>query len=197
MNILMYLRPLIGVSSPAGTLTETTYAHLPFLELANGRTPFGAWRLPESRVPPGLEALWQDAGAGCQLCAFHAVNAVTIGNGFAERVLERQKRFLDELRRGLGAQFEAELRKLYDFASRPLQIRSRDGDLLEIPSDWRIAVDYLLTSAASPFRDEAVVFSVEGAPSFPGEVDVALAADLEHGWAAAAGHFADLAVRVR
>jgi len=198
MNILEFLKPFIGLSAPGGSLTEAHYARLPFLALANRQAPFAAWRQqPEGRIPAGLEALWQEAGAGCLLCAFHAVNAVTVGHRFAERILERQKGFLDALRPGLGAQYEVEIRRLYDFASRPLQIRSRDGDLLEIPSDWRIAVDYLLTSAASPFRDESQVFSIEGAPSFPEEVDVALAADLEHGWSAASEHFAGLVETVR
>jgi hypothetical protein len=193
MNDLTSLESLIGNLPTAEALTEARYARLPFYLLANHQPPFDAWRRPETRIPDGLEPLWQQAAAGCQLCAFHASNAVTIGSAFAERILEAQKQFLNQLREGLGDQHQADIRKLYEFAQHPLQIQSKDGDLLEIPSDWRIAVDFLLTSPASPYRNEDAVFSIEGAPCFPGEVDVALALDLEHAWALAAEHFTGLA----
>ncbi len=189
MNHLLNLEPLIGNLPPAGALTEARYARLPFYLLANHQAPFDAWHRPETRIPDGLEPLWQQAAAGCQLCAFHAANAVTIGGAFAERILDDQRQFLNQLREGLGDRHQADIRKLYEFARHPLQIQSKDCDLLEIPSDWRIAVDFLLTSPASPYRNEDAVFSIEGAPCFPEEVDVALALDLERAWTAAAEHF--------
>jgi len=192
MNVLENVQPLSGVPLPSGELTEASYASLPFHLLARGLPPFDAWRSPASQVPASLEPLWRQAAAGHQLCAFHAVNAVTIGPGFAERVLAAQKAFLEGLRPGAGDRHEAELRKLFAFAAAPLEVRSRDGEVLEIPSDWRIAVDFLLTSAASPFRSEDAVFSIEGAPSFPDDLDVSLAFDLEHTWRVAAEHFGSL-----
>ncbi len=188
MTLLQCLEPLIGKLPPDGPLTEACYARLPLQLLANGQAPFDAWHSPDP-VPAGLEELWRRALAGHQLCAFHAVNAVNVGGAFAERILEAQRQFLNELETGLGDLHAAEIRKLYEFAKQPLQITAKDGELLEIPSDWRIAVDFLLTSPASPFRSDDAVFSIEGAPSFPDELDVALALDLEHAWGAAADYF--------
>jgi hypothetical protein len=190
MDLLECLTPLAGRSSAAGEPTEAEYARLPFLLLASGSAPFDAWHRPESRVPAALEPLWRRAAAGHQLCAFHAVNGVTRGGAFAGRILEHQERFLEALRPGLGARHRAEILKLYDFASRPLQVKGQRGELLEVPTDWRIAVEFLLTCEQSPFRREGAGFTVEGAPSFPEEVDEVLACDLEHAWAAAAERFA-------
>ena len=192
MNLLENLQPLSGTPIPSGELTEASYAQLPFHLLAHGLPPFDAWHSPASQVPAGLEPLWRQAAAGQQLCAFHAVNAVTVGAGFAERILAAQTEFLNGLRPGAGDRHEADLRKLYAFAAEPLEVRSRDGEVLEIPSDWRIAVDFLLTSASSPFRSEDAAFSIEGAPSFPDDVDVSLAFDLEHAWRVAATYFGGL-----
>jgi hypothetical protein len=192
MNLLDYLTPLIGQPQPAGPLTEASYAQLPFHLLAEGQAPFAAWHRPDSPVPAELQPLWRRAAAGHQLCAFHAVNAVTLGNPFAERILAHQMTFLDGLRPGLGVQHAAEIRRLYDFASHPLQVKAENGSLVEVPTDWRIAVDFLLSSEESPFRTEGTGFSVEGAPAFPDERDEVLAYDLEHAWSAAADAFAAL-----
>jgi len=192
MNLLDCLEALNATLPASGTLTEAHYARLPFHLLGNGQSPFDQWRRPESQVPAGLEDLWKQSAASYQLCTFHAVNAVTRGSAFAERVLAFQIRFLDELRGGLGAQHEAEIRKLYAFAKDPLQITGPDGGLLEIPSEWRAAVDFLLTSAHSPFKSDEEAFSMEGAPSFPDDLDVALALNLEHAWDAASACFGEL-----
>ena len=189
MNILHCLDSLHGRTVPVDATAETRYAHAPFYLLGNRRPPFDAWRRPESRIPAGLEPLWRLAGTGSQLCAIHAVNAVNRGAGFAERILALQKGFLNQLQAGLGEQHEAEVRKLYAFASQPMQIKGKGGQLLEVPSDWRIAVEYLLTCPESPYMTKDAEFSMSGAPSFPDEVDVALALDLEHAWRAASDHF--------
>jgi hypothetical protein len=192
MNLLQYLEPLIGRTAPAEAPAEPRYALAPFFLLANRRPPFDAGRRPESRIQPSLEPVWRAAAAGCQLCACHAVNAVTVGSGFAERILASQVRFLDQLQTGLGAQHEAEIRRLYEFASRPLETLTRDGRRLEIPSEWRMAVDFLLNCPESPYRNEDAGVSSTGAPTFPDEADVALALDLEHAWQAASEHFGAL-----
>jgi len=192
MNILNCLESLSGRTAPLDATPEARYAHAPFHLLANRRPPFDAWRRPESRIPAGLEPLWRAAGAGSQLCAFHAVNTVTLGAGFAERILALQKAFLNQLQTGLGDQHESEIRKLYAFASRPMQIKGKGGQLLEVPSDWRIAVEFLLTCPESPYLTKDAAFSDSGAPCFPDEVDVALALDLEHAWRAASDHFGAL-----
>jgi len=172
MNLLQHLETLRGRGPAPEAPAATGYAQSPFFLLANHRPPFDAWRRPESRVPAGLEPLWRAAGAGNQICAFHAVNAVTRGTPFAEGILALQKAFLDQLQAGLGDQHEQDVRRLYALASQPMQIEDQTGRLLEVPSDWR--------------------FSSSGAPSFPDEVDVALALDLEHAWRAAADHFGAL-----
>ena len=192
MNLLNCLEPLTGQLAPTGDLTEAHYARLPFLLLGNGQAPFDDWRRPNSRVPAELEGFWKACATSYQLCTFHAVNVVTRGAEFAERILDLQRDFLNGLQQGLGDQHEAEMRKLYGFAKDPLEIRTQDGQALEIPSEWRIAVDFLLTGAGSPFRTEEVAFSIEGAPSFPDDLDVALALDLEHAWDAASERFAGL-----
>ena len=189
MNLLLCLESLRGRGPAPEAPAATGYAQSPFFLLANHRPPFDAWHRPESRVPAGLEPLWRLAGAGSQLCAIHAVNAVNRGAGFAERILALQKGFLNQLQAGLGEQHEAEVRKLYAFASQPMQIKGKGGQLLEVPSDWRIAVEYLLTCPESPYMTKDAEFSMSGAPSFPDEVDVALALDLEHAWRAASDHF--------
>jgi len=192
MNILQFLEPLRGHGPAPEAPAATRYAQRPFFLLANDRPPFDAWHRPESRVPAGLEPLWRAAGAGNQLCAFHAVNVVTRGAGFAEGILALQKAFLDQLQAGLGDQHEQDVRRLYAFASQPMQIEDQGGQLLEVPSDWRIAVEFLLTCPESPYLTQDAGFSRSGAPSFPDEVDVALALDLEHAWRAAADHFGAL-----
>lgn len=192
MNILSHLDSLLGRTPSAQATAETRYAQTPFYLLGNHQPPFNAWRRPESRIPAGLERVWRAAGAGSQLCAFHAVNAVSLGAGFAERILALQKGFLDQLQPGLGDQHEAEIRKLYAFASQPMEIEGRGGQLLEVPSDWRIAVEFLLTCPESPYLTQDAGFSITGAPSFPDEADVALALDLEHAWQAASDHFGEL-----
>lgn len=189
MTFLSSLQSLCGSSLPGGTLDEARWAQLPFYLMAHGATPFEESRGPGHQVPGQLAVLWRQAVASYQLCTFHAVNATVRGHVFAERVLGEQARFLDGLEPGLGAAHEREMRKLYDFASRPMEITTRDGRLLEIPVDWRIAVDFLLTSPASPFRSEQATFSAEGAPSFPGAVDALLAEALERAWDRAATHF--------
>lgn len=189
MNTLLFLESLRGRMPAADAPAATRYAQTPFYLLANGRPPFDAWHRPESRIPAGLEPLWRAAGAGNQLCAFHAVNAVTRGAGFAEGILALQKVFLNQLQAGLGDQHEGDVRKLYAFASQPMQIEGQGGQLLEVPSDWRIAVEFLLTCPESPYLTQDAGFSRSGAPSFPDEVDVALALDLEHAWRAASDHF--------
>jgi len=196
MNLLNLLKPSNGEIPSAEDLTEAAYARLPFQLLGNGQAPFSVWRRPDSRVPGELEGFWKACAASYQLCTFHAVNAVTVGNDFAERILAHQKRFLDGLQDGLGGQHEAEIRKLYAFAKAPMEITGKDGEPIEIPCEWRIAVDFLLTGADSPFRDETAVFSIEGAPSFPEDLDVALALDLEFAWDQASELFARMAQAV-
>lgn len=192
MNLLQHLETLRGRGPAPEAPAAAGYAQSPFFLLANHRPPFDAWHRPESRVPAGLEPLWRAAGAGNQFCAFHAVNAVTRGTPFAEGILALQKAFLDQLQAGLGDRHERDVRRLYALASQPMQIEDQAGRLLEVPSDWRIAVEFLLTSPESPYRTGDAAFSSSGAPSFPDEVDVALALDLEHAWRAAADHFGAL-----
>jgi hypothetical protein len=197
MDLLECLTPLAGRPAADVELDEAGYARLPLRFLADARAPFDVWHRPEHPVPAELEALWKRAAASHQLCAFHAVNAVTLGGPFAERVLGHQQRCLEELRPGLGAEHRAEILKFYDFASRPLQVKDARGGWLEVPTDWRIAVEFLLTCELSPFRANGAGFSVEGVPDFPDGLDETLAADLEHAWAVAAERFAGLLETVR
>jgi hypothetical protein len=125
------------------------------------------------------------------------VNATTRGKDFAERVLDEQVRFLNGIGAGLGDDFEREIRKLYAIASQPMLVTIRDGGELEIPVDWRVAVDALLTSPDSPYRTDQETFSAAGAPAFPDDVDATLAEALELAWAKATEHFQTLAETVR
>ena len=196
MSYLVYLDSLAGLTAPADELTEPGYALVPLYRLGNRQAPFDAWRRPESRVPAGLETFWRQAAVSYQLCAFHAVNAVTVGNAFAERILGHQQAFLDALAGGAGDQHGQAIRRLYELARLPLEITAQDGSRMEIPNDWRIAVDFLLTSAESPFRTDQAAFSAEGAPTFPDDLDVALALDLEDAWRRASEPFVALAQQV-
>jgi hypothetical protein len=197
MDLLECLTPLAGRPAADAELDEAGYARLPLQLLADARAPFDVWHRPENPVPAELEPLWKRAAASHQLCAFHAVNAVTLGGPFAERVLGHQERSLETLRAGLGAQHRAEVLKLYDFASRPLRVKDARGAWLEVPTEWRIAVEFLLTCERSPFQADGAGFSVDGVPDFPDGLDETLAADLEHVWAIAADRFAALLEAVR
>jgi hypothetical protein len=189
MSYLEILPILRHWPAPPGTLTEAGYAQLPFLLLARGQSPFDAWRRPESRVPGHLEAVWREAAAGWQLCAFQAVNAVTQGPAFGDRILEGQKRFLNGLREGFGDWHEATIRWLYAMAWQPLEIATGSGERVEVPPDWRAAVMYLRTNPHSPFRAGGDPFADPEPPTFPEEADLTLALDLERAWAVASDHF--------
>jgi hypothetical protein len=192
MTFLEFLELLRALPMPAGERTEAGYAQLPFHLLARGAAPFDAWRGAERAVPAQLEPVWRQAAAGWQLCAFHAVNATTGGIAFAERILGLQKQFLDGLERGAGERHEAAVRKLYVIAWQPMEVDTPDGERLEVPPDWRAAVEFLLTCPDSPYRAEGGLFTPAGVPTFPDDADVALAQDLERALAAAADHFAAL-----
>jgi hypothetical protein len=189
MRILSIIGSLPCPEQPAGELTETRYAQLPFLLLSHGQAPFDGERGPGGQIPGQLAGLWRQALASYQLCAFHAVNAATRGSAFAERILGLQTRFLDGIQAGIGDEYAGEIRKLYTLASQPMSVTTRDGRQLEIPVDWRIAVDFLLTSPDSPHKTDQETFSAEGAPDFPGDVDAILAEALEQAWAKASEHF--------
>jgi hypothetical protein len=192
MIYLEILEPMREWTAPTGELSELGYAQLPFRLLARDAGPFDAWRRPGRAVPARMEPLWREAIAGWQLCAFHAVNASTAGNPFAERILALQTAFLEGLRTGAGAGHEAAIRRLYPIAWQSLEVETPDGQLLEVPADWRAAIEFLMTGERSPYRTEGWSFAPDAVPIFPEEADVALAHDLERAWAGAADHFAAL-----
>lgn len=192
---MIYLEKIASLrewTAPAGELSEVGYAQLPFRLLARESAPFDACRRPERAVPSGLEPLWREAVAGWQLCAFHAVNASTAGNAYAERILALQVAFLDGLQAGSGASHEAAIRRFYPIAWQSLEVETPDGQLLEVPADWRAAIEFLMTGERSPYRTAGWAFAPDAVPTFPEEADVALAHDLERAWAAAVEHFSAL-----
>jgi len=179
-------------TASAGELTEAAYAQSPFRLLARGAAPFDSWRRPGRAVPAELAPVWGEAVAGWQLCAFHAVNATTAGTAFAERILDLQRQFLDALRPGAGVRHVAAIRILYPIAWRPMEVETPGGGWVEVPTEWRAAVEFLLTSPRSPYCTEDWTFAPDRVPAFPDDLDVDLAQDLEQAWAAAADYFTHL-----
>jgi hypothetical protein len=192
MTYLEILAPLRDWTAPAGELSEGDYAQLPLRLLARGAAPFDTGSRSGRALPAGLEPLWREALAAWQLCAFHAVNAATAGNAYAERILALQIAFLEGLRPGAGVRHEASIRTLYPISWQSLEVETPDGQVLEVPADWRAAIEFLMTGESSPFRVPGWVFAPDSVPTFPDEADVTLAGDLERAWAAAAGHFSAL-----
>jgi len=196
MNKLFEIAALVRADQAAGPLTEARYGEWHFGLLGRGEAPFDPGTRPGRRIPASLELCWRHSVASYQLCAFHAVNVTTRGAAFAERILRLQARFLDGLEAGAGEPYLAETRKLYAMVSQPLHVPTREGGLMEIPVDWRVAIDFLLTSPESPFKTDQESFSSAGAPTFPDDLDALLAEDLERAWNRASAHFQRLAQAV-
>lgn len=189
MSLLSRIKPLFGKhTEPAVAprqstweMTESAYAMIPFDLAKKHEKPFDTYDALRDDIPPEMVSFWIGSLLQYLYFCFHVTTASTWGNEFAERILRHQVERLNELDPGWGDNHKNGIRKIYDLVKRasenPMFAKGKNGENLEVPLDYRVAVDFLVTVDGSPFRYDPE--HPEHRPEIPNDLDWKLCFDLE------------------
>jgi len=186
MTLLDCVRSMFGKSQPPPQpmfqeMTERFYAKVPIGLMLSGDEPFEENEGVCAKVPEDLRAFWVGTLTQYQLFAFYGVAYSTWGKDFAERILAHQVEIMNEAQSGWGDNHQAGVRQIYniviDASNNPVHVKGKNGEDLEVPVEYHVAMHLLITSPDSPYHSTRE----SGPPVFRNEEDWKLTIDLEHG----------------
>lgn len=199
MKILAAFKTLISnkKSSQKGIdLSESQYAMTPFLLMTNNSLPFSVSQDTLSQLPSELVDFWQATISMYQLFSFHLANHSTRGKEFGDRIFSTQIKLMNENEFGWGDSYKSEMLALYNAVNKasnnPTFITGKNGERLEVPVEYLVALEVLTTSKDSPFCINADITQDKNYPDFPNDLDWKLAIDLENAKRTAVAHFVNL-----
>ena len=160
-------------------MTITAWSMFPIKALMEQQEPFNEWGNPGPHVPENMRQFWKGSLAQYQLFCFHAVNAATWSQELADQILEIQKLKMNSDGGNWGDTHADGVHYMYNVVKRavdsPSTVEGADGSQIEVPIEYVLAIDLLVTSADSPYR---VVSRDDAIKPFEHEEDMHLAQDL-------------------
>lgn len=163
-----------------------TFAHFPLYQLMNEAEPFDDWKDPKTKVPKDLEQQFKVAVWMYQMWVFYLLTAHRFDYEIADRALRLQVDKLEELSPEMAEQLELAITgiqsTLEDDAKEPHIVKDMNGEMMEVPVEYKLAIQFLTQGDDCPFP------ASDGVPEF-NDADVQLASCLEHGREAARAYF--------
>lgn len=169
-----------------------TFAHFPLYQLVNEQTPFNDWKDPETPVPQELEEYFKVSVWMYQMWVFYLLTARRFDYEMAERALRLQVDKMEDLSPELAEQLELGVMNiqstLEDYAREPTTVKDKNGEMVEVPVEYRLALQFLTKGDGCPFPVTHEEVTPQTVPDFQ-DAGFRLASCLEHGREAARAYF--------
>lgn len=186
MKILSDLKTLLGKAEPRSpathVLTKEEYAMFPIDLLTSGEHPLNTWRQLGAHVPKGMEGFWMGCVLHYQMYTFYAVNADKFTPGIADELLEIQRERMNHQSAGWGDDHANGIKHIIQVMhacrNDPKFFIDPEGKEVEVPSEYHLAMTFLVTNPDSPYRMARDVATAGHRPEFRNREDLLLMADL-------------------
>jgi hypothetical protein len=197
MSVISGIRRIFGKKEAEATLD--TYACFPVFQMLERKVPFNDWRWPDTNIPTGLEEFFQGCVWMYQLYWFYILTAQRYGDEIADNVIRIQVDALSKVSVELGNQHETGIRHIQNtivsLLNKPY-VPEVEGKRIEMPTEYMLAIDFLVTGKEAPFHVEREQVSGGNVPKMK-DAPLALAECLAHGKLSARKYFSTVIETVR
>ena len=197
---MSFLKNLFAGKVEETTVDFDTYASLPIYQMLNEDAPFSDWRPSDVDIPDDLEDFFKIYTWMYQMYMFFMLTAQKYGYDIANRALTLQKERLSKGSEYLAAQLGAGLSEIHEIIARQTTDETKivevEGKNVEVPVEYVLAVELLVTSDESPFHATKEDIENDDPLEF-NDADFALARCLAHGKDSAMAGFEPLIKNVR
>jgi hypothetical protein len=121
-----------------------SYSIIPAAKMAQGESPFDEWHPPNEKIPEGLEADFKGCVWLYQMYIFFLFIEARFGVSTAEKMLEHQASFLNELSADSGKQMKEGVEKIRSVVTAMSQNPEMDvgGKKVPVPLEYAIAYSF-------------------------------------------------------